>query len=81
MFLLPAMLFVAIGLVYPAIRTSFLAFQNNAGDWSLDNFVWMFTQPAAIRTLINTVLWVAARADHLDGGRARVRRVHRQVAR
>lgn len=59
LFLLPAMLFVAIGLVYPAIRTSFLAFQNNAGEWSLDNFVWMFTQPAAIRTLINTVLWVA----------------------
>ena len=59
LFLLPAMLFVAIGLVYPAIRTSFLAFQNNAGEWSLDNFIWMFTQPAAIRTLINTVLWVA----------------------
>lgn len=58
LFLLPAMVFVAIGLVYPAIRTSFLAFQNNAGEWSLDNFVWMFTQPAAIRTLINTVLWV-----------------------
>jgi alpha-glucoside transport system permease protein len=59
LFLLPAMLFVAIGLVYPAIRTSLLAFQDNSGDWSLDNFVWMFTQPAAIRTLINTVLWVA----------------------
>ena len=59
LFLLPAMLFVAIGLVYPAIRTSLLAFQNNAGEWSLDNFIWMFTQPAAIRTLINTVLWVA----------------------
>ncbi|GAA1767277.1 carbohydrate ABC transporter permease [Agromyces humatus] len=59
LFLLPAMLFIAIGLVYPAIRTSFLAFQNNAGEWTLDNFVWMFTQPAAIRTLINTILWVA----------------------
>ena len=59
LFLLPAMLFVAIGLVYPAIRTSFLAFQNNAGEWTLDNFIWMFTQPAAIRTLINTFLWVA----------------------
>ncbi len=59
LFLLPAMLFVAIGLVYPAIRTSFLAFQNNDGEWTLDNFIWMFTQPAAIRTLINTFLWVA----------------------
>ena len=53
-FLTPAMLFVAIGFVYPAIRTSFLAFQDSSGDWSLDNFIWMFTQPAAIRTLINT---------------------------
>lgn len=59
LFLLPAMLFVAIGLVYPAIRTGFLAFQNNSGDWTLDNFIWMFTQPAAIRTLINTIIWVA----------------------
>ena len=59
LFLLPAMLFVAIGLVYPAIRTTFLAFQDNSGEWTLDNFVWMFTQPAAIRTLINTFLWVA----------------------
>jgi alpha-glucoside transport system permease protein len=59
LFLLPGMLFVAIGLVYPAIRTSLLAFQDNSGDWTLDNFVWMFTQPSAIRTLINTVIWVA----------------------
>jgi alpha-glucoside transport system permease protein len=59
LFLLPGMLFVAVGLVYPAIRTSLLAFQDNSGDWTLDNFIWMFTQPAAIRTLINTVIWVA----------------------
>jgi len=57
-FLLPALILVAIGLVWPAIRTTFLAFQDNSGAWSMDNFVWMFTQPAAIRTLINTVVWV-----------------------
>ncbi|GLI26695.1 alpha-glucoside ABC transporter permease [Agromyces rhizosphaerae] len=57
-FLLPALIMVAIGLVWPAIRTTFLAFQDNSGAWSMDNFVWMFTQPAAIRTLINTVIWV-----------------------
>jgi alpha-glucoside transport system permease protein len=57
-FLTPALLFVAVGLVYPAIRTSILAFQDSSGDWTLDNFVWTFTQPAAIRTLINTVIWV-----------------------
>jgi alpha-glucoside transport system permease protein len=59
LFLLPAMLFVAVGLVYPAIRTGFLAFQDNSGGWTLNNFIWMFTQPAAIRTLINTIIWVA----------------------
>ena len=57
-FLAPAMLFVIIGLVYPAIRTSILAFQNSSGDWTMDNFIWTFTQPAAIRTLINTIIWV-----------------------
>ncbi|WP_394554708.1 carbohydrate ABC transporter permease [Agromyces sp. MMS24-JH15] len=57
-FLLPALILVAIGLVYPAIRTSILAFQDKSGDFSLENFVWMFTQPAAIRTLINTFIWV-----------------------
>lgn len=58
-FLAPALIFLAVGLVYPAIRTSILAFQDKGGDWTLDNFVWMFTQPAAIRTLINTIIWVA----------------------
>jgi alpha-glucoside transport system permease protein len=57
-FLAPAMLFVAIGLVYPAIRTSILAFQDSSGEWTFDNFIWTFTQPAAIRTLINTLIWV-----------------------
>ncbi|QAY72106.1 sugar ABC transporter permease [Agromyces protaetiae] len=58
-FLAPAMIFLVIGLVYPALRTSVLAFQTNNGDWTFDNFVWAFTQPAALRTLLNTVIWVA----------------------
>ncbi|WP_194410759.1 carbohydrate ABC transporter permease [Microbacterium cremeum] len=57
-FLLPAVLLLAVGLVWPAIRTTGLAFQDNAGNFSWDNFVWMFTQPSAIRTLVNTVVWV-----------------------
>ncbi|MDQ0894794.1 carbohydrate ABC transporter permease [Agromyces ramosus] len=57
-FLLPAMLFIVIGLIYPAIRTSLLAFQDPNGAWTLDNFIWTFTQPAAIRSLINTIIWV-----------------------
>jgi alpha-glucoside transport system permease protein len=57
-FLLPAMLFIVIGLIYPAIRTSLLAFQDPNGAWTLDNFIWTFTQPAAVRSLINTIVWV-----------------------
>ena len=58
-FLAPALILLAIGLIYPAFRTLALSFLDKGGDFTLDNFVWMFTQPAAIRTLINTIVWVA----------------------
>jgi alpha-glucoside transport system permease protein len=57
-FLAPAVLLLALGLIYPAIRTGGLAFLDKSGDWTIDNFVWAFTQPAAVRTLINTIIWV-----------------------
>jgi alpha-glucoside transport system permease protein len=58
LFLLPAMFLLAIGLIYPAIRTTGLAFLDKSGNFSWENFIWTFTQPAAIRTLINTIIWV-----------------------
>lgn len=59
LFLGPALALLAIGLIYPAIRTSFMAFTDRAGEFNgLDNFVWMFTQEEALITLWNTVLWV-----------------------
>ena len=58
-FLLPALILLGIGLVYPAIRTAIAAFGNSAGEFvGFDNFVWMFTQPEALLTLRNTVIWV-----------------------
>ncbi|WP_150307089.1 carbohydrate ABC transporter permease [Planctomonas psychrotolerans] len=58
-FLAPALLLLGIGLIYPAVRTSIAAFADNTGNFiGLDNFVWMFTQPDALRTLANTVVWV-----------------------
>ncbi|QUW20165.1 sugar ABC transporter permease [Agrococcus sp. Marseille-Q4369] len=58
-FLLPSALLLTIGLVYPAIRTTLLAFTDKTGSFNgLDNFVWMFTQPEALVTLANTVVWV-----------------------
>jgi alpha-glucoside transport system permease protein len=58
-FIAPALILLAIGLIYPAIRTSILAFTSKAGDLiGLDNFVWIFTQPDAVRVVINTFIWV-----------------------
>ncbi|WP_374222122.1 carbohydrate ABC transporter permease [Agrococcus sp. TF02-05] len=58
-FLLPSALLLTIGLVYPAIRTTLLAFTDKTGAFNgLDNFIWMFTQPEALVTLANTVVWV-----------------------
>jgi alpha-glucoside transport system permease protein len=58
-FIGPAMLLLVGGLIYPAIRTTTLAFFNRTGDpVGFENFIWAFTQPDAIRTLINTVIWV-----------------------
>ncbi|AYF98175.1 carbohydrate ABC transporter permease [Protaetiibacter intestinalis] len=58
LFLAPAIFLLAIGLIYPAFRTTALAFLDKGGNFSWDNFVWMFTQPAALRTLLNTIIWV-----------------------
>ena len=81
LFLLPAMLFVAIGLVYPAIRTSLLAFQNNAGEWT-PRQLHLDVHPARRHPHAHQHDPLGgARTDHLDGDRPRVRRVHRQVAR
>lgn len=58
-FLAPAVILLAVGLVYPAIRTTLLSFTNRRGEWiGLDNFVWIFTQPNTLVVLGNTVLWV-----------------------
>jgi alpha-glucoside transport system permease protein len=58
-FLAPAFLLVGIGLIYPAILTTFTAFGDATGKFiGLDNFVWMFTQREALQTLGNTILWV-----------------------
>ena len=59
-FLSPAILLLIIGLVVPTIQTFFQAFMNSRGTAfiGLDNFVWIFTQPQGIRTVLNTIVWV-----------------------
>ncbi|MDJ0323408.1 sugar ABC transporter permease [Cryobacterium sp. PH31-AA6] len=59
-FLSPAILLLAIGLVIPSIQTTVQSFMNSRGTAfiGLDNFIWLFTQPEAIRTVLNTIVWV-----------------------
>jgi alpha-glucoside transport system permease protein len=58
-FLLPTVLLLGLGLIYPAIRTTTLAFANSAGEFiGLDNFVWAFTQPAGLISIRNSIIWV-----------------------
>ncbi|PSL38636.1 carbohydrate ABC transporter membrane protein 1 (CUT1 family) [Labedella gwakjiensis] len=59
-FLAPAIVLLIIGLVVPTIQTTIQAFLNARGDTfvGLDNFVWIFTQPQAVRTVLNTIVWV-----------------------
>jgi len=56
--LAPAAILMPGGLVTPATQTSFFAFTDAGGQPNgVDNFVWMFTQPEALVTLRNTIVW------------------------
>ena len=58
-FLGPAILLLAIGLIYPSIKTIFDSFYSGRGTFvGLENYAWIFTRPAALRTVLNTVVWV-----------------------
>lgn len=58
-FLAPAAILLIVGMIWPALQTTFLAFTDRDGNVNgIDNFVWMFTEPTALITLRNTVLWM-----------------------
>ena len=58
-FVTPAFIFLIIGLVYPAIRTAIMSLFDSRGKFiGGENFVWVFTQPDALISLRNTVIWV-----------------------
>jgi alpha-glucoside transport system permease protein len=60
LWLLPALLFLIVFLVYPTIGTIIHSFQNTAGTKfvGLDNFVYFFTSPTTLGALKNNLLWV-----------------------
>jgi len=63
-FIAPGVFLVAVLLYLPLLWTTFLSFTeyNGLGDpeWiGIDNYVEMFTDPAFVGSLMNTLLWVA----------------------
>ena len=60
LWLLPALLFLIVFLVYPTIGTIIHSFQNTAGTKfvGLDNFVYFFSSPTTLGALKNNFLWV-----------------------
>ena len=59
-FLLPTFVLVAVGLIYPGLKTIYQSFFNAAGDAfiGVDNYQTIFTDSDQIHVLRNTVLWV-----------------------
>lgn len=59
-FLAPAVLFLAVGLVYPALRTIAMSFFSKDGSSfvGFDNYVWAVSDPDALQILVNTALWI-----------------------
>ena len=59
-FLVPAVLLLIIGLIYPAIRTLVLSFMNDDSERfvGMDNYIWAFTRPEILQVLANTAIWV-----------------------
>jgi alpha-glucoside transport system permease protein len=59
-FVLPAVVMIAIGLLYPAIRTIWESFRNSAstGYVGFDNYKTIFTDKDQLTVLRNTAVWV-----------------------
>jgi alpha-glucoside transport system permease protein len=59
-FLLPTVIMIAVGLIYPGLRTIYESFFDAAGNAfiGIDNYKDIFTSPDQRIVLRNTVLWV-----------------------
>ncbi|MFC0532279.1 carbohydrate ABC transporter permease [Phytohabitans kaempferiae] len=60
LFLLPALVLLAIGLVVPLVRTTLLSLKNgNSSEWvGLENYGWLFSNDDIVNVLWNSLLWV-----------------------
>ncbi|KGN38511.1 carbohydrate ABC transporter permease [Knoellia subterranea] len=60
LFAAPAVLLLAVGLLYPAVLTIIQSLRGKSGDgaFSFENYSAMFSQPELLTVLRNTALWV-----------------------
>jgi alpha-glucoside transport system permease protein len=60
LYLLPVILLLAVGLIYPGLRTIYQSFFDAAGDAFIgfDNYSTIFSDPDQLTVLRNTVFWV-----------------------
>src|SRR5687768_6364339 len=56
----PAVLLLLVGLIYPALRTTYQSFfdASAANFVGIDNYITIFTQPDLLIVLRNTFIWV-----------------------
>jgi len=59
-FVLPAVVLIGVGLLYPALNSIYQSFFGKNGDdfVGLDNYQTIFTDPDQLRVLYNTAAWV-----------------------
>lgn len=59
-YLAPTILMLAVGLIYPGLRTIYQSFFNDTGDTfiGVDNYLTIFTTRDQLTVLRNTILWV-----------------------
>ena len=60
LFAAPAVVLLIIGLIYPFVATFFQSFYDKTGDQfvGMENYVWVFTQPEGLWSVVNTLIWV-----------------------
>lgn len=58
-FLVPALLLLLIGLIYPTLRTLVMSFMDKESESfvGFDNYIWAFTIPEINVVLVNTLIW------------------------
>jgi alpha-glucoside transport system permease protein len=59
-FMAPAVMLLAIGLIYPTVATIYQSFFNKTTTEfvGLDNYLWVFTNPEGFWSVVNTLIWV-----------------------